>query len=149
MAGYWNAPDLTRERFRRNEFGETHLYTGDLCHLDEDGYLYHHGRRDDQYKENGTRVSAAELEIAALDILGVSQAAALPPTSHTKSCLVVVGNEELSIPYVQAQLRERLERDKLPKDIVIVDSLPLTINGKIDKKALRERLVPARENALP
>jgi acyl-CoA synthetase (AMP-forming)/AMP-acid ligase II len=140
MAGYWNAPELTRQRFRRNDLGETLLWTGDLCHMDDDGYLYHHGRIDEQYKENGYRVSAAEIEAAALDVPGVSQAALLPPLDGQGSCLVVSCHAKTTVGELVAQLAERIERDKLPRRTVLRDSMPLTLNGKIDKKTLRETL---------
>ncbi len=140
MAGYWNAPELTRQRFRRDNLGETLLWTGDLCHVDDDGYLYHHGRVDEQYKENGYRVSAAEIEAAALDIPEVSQAALLPPLDGQGSCLVVTCHAETTVGDLVTHLAERIERDKLPRRTVIRSSMPLSLNGKIDKKTLRETL---------
>jgi amino acid adenylation domain-containing protein len=140
MAGYWNAPELTQERFRRNDLGETLLWTGDLCHLDADGYLYHHGRIDEQYKENGFRVSAAEIEAAALDLPAVSQAALLVPQDGQPSCLVVTCHSSTTVGELTAQLATRIQRDKLPRRTVLRESMPLTLNGKIDKKTLRESL---------
>ncbi|WP_194837285.1 class I adenylate-forming enzyme family protein [Nocardia sp. XZ_19_369] len=140
MSGYWNAPELTKQRFRRNVMGETLLWTGDLCHLDDDGYLYHHGRIDEQYKQNGFRVSAAEIEAAALDISGVLQAALIPPHNGDQACLVVVREPDLAVRDVVAQLADRVERSKLPQRTVFRDTLPMSVNGKVDKRQLRESL---------
>ncbi|MFE3544328.1 class I adenylate-forming enzyme family protein [Nocardia sp. NPDC059177] len=140
MSGYWNAPDLTEQRFRRDYLGGTLLWTGDLCHLDEDGYLYHHGRIDEQYKQNGFRVSAAEIEGAALDIPGVCQAALIAPTDDQPACLVVVVQSDLTLRDIVVQLADRIERSKMPQRTLIRDKLPLNINGKVDKRLLRESL---------
>jgi acyl-CoA synthetase (AMP-forming)/AMP-acid ligase II len=139
MAGYWNAPELTAQRFRRDHLGEALLWTGDLCHLDEDGYLYHHGRIDEQYKEGGFRVSAAEIEAAARDVPGVEQAAVLVPVDHHESCLVVTGGC-LDQGTLVTDLMTRIDRDRMPRRVVLRESMPLTANGKIDKKTLRESM---------
>ncbi|MFL6123902.1 hypothetical protein [Actinophytocola sp.] len=67
MAGYWRREELTRTRFRDGE-----LRTGDYGWLDEDGYVYVQGRRDDVYKERGLRVSTTEIEAAAAALPGVA-----------------------------------------------------------------------------
>ncbi|MBK6015417.1 class I adenylate-forming enzyme family protein [Streptomyces sp. MBT53] len=138
MSGYWRAPELTAHRFRRYE-GERALFTGDLCSMDEDGYLYFHGREDDIYKSRGFRVSALEVEAAALDVPGVEGAALVVPGAD-RPVLYTVGAPDPS--EVMAGLRERLDDHKLPVRVQTVPRLPLTSNGKVDKKTLRESLVP-------
>jgi amino acid adenylation domain-containing protein len=136
MLGYWRAPELTAKRYRRWGAGtETALFTGDACRMDEEGYLYFHGRSDDIYKQGGYRVSAVEVEAAACDIPGVRQAAVIPPYEDKGSVLFVTS--DLSIEIVFQALRDRLEDYKLPTQIVVLDELPLTPNGKSDKKQLR------------
>jgi len=107
--------------------------------MDEDGYLYFHGREDDIYKSRGFRVSALEVEAAALDVPGVEGAALVVPGAD-RPVLYTVGAPDPS--EVMAGLRERLDDHKLPVRVQTVPRLPLTSNGKVDKKTLRESLVP-------
>ena len=134
MSGYWNAPELTARRFRRDEFGVPVLYTGDRARLDEDGYLYFLGRDDDIYKQHGVRVSTSEVEAAALDIPSVEIAAALPARDGREARIVACG--DLTIAEFTEQLRRRLGPQKTPPQIHLVDRLPTGVNGKVDKKAL-------------
>ncbi len=137
MAGYWRAPDLTAARFRRDELGQPVLHTGDLCRLDEDGYLYFVGRNDDLFKQHGYRVSTTEIEAAAMDVPGVELAAALRPGQEHGSRLAVTG--DLTEQQLIKELRARLEQEKLPAECRVVAELPLSVNGKVDKRTLRER----------
>jgi amino acid adenylation domain-containing protein len=134
MSGYWNAPELTAKRFRRDEYGASVLYTGDRARLDEDGYLYFLGRDDDVYKQNGVRVSTAEIEAAALDIPAVEIAAALPARGGRAARIAACG--ALTLTEFTEQLRHRLGPQKTPPEIRLVDRLPLGVNGKVDRLAL-------------
>ncbi|MEU9375352.1 class I adenylate-forming enzyme family protein [Streptomyces sp. NPDC048255] len=134
MPGYWNAPELTGIRFRPGPDGRHALYTGDQCRMDEDGYIYFLGRDDDVYKRKGFRVSTMEIEQAALDISGVDQAAALSPVGDGPAHLFVSG--EVNVPEILAGLRDRLEPHKIPEVCEVLETLPLTPHGKIDKAAL-------------
>ncbi len=136
MVGYWRAPELTAKRFRRDEFGQPLLYTGDFCRLDEDGYLYFVGREDDIYKERGYRVSSIEVEMAALSIPKVELAALLKPTEDHGSLLIVSGT--ISPTDVLKALSSRLVDYKVPSECKVLDVLPLNANGKLDKKALKK-----------
>jgi acyl-CoA synthetase (AMP-forming)/AMP-acid ligase II len=134
MAGYWRAPELTAARFRPDGAGGTLLYTGDYCRLDADGYLYVLGRADDIYKQHGFRVSALEVEAAAMDIPQVELAAVLPPTGDEGARLLVIG--AITRTYLVKELANRLEEYKLPTQLSVVDTLPLSVNGKVDKRRL-------------
>jgi acyl-CoA synthetase (AMP-forming)/AMP-acid ligase II len=137
MAGYWNAPELTARRYRRDALGQPVLHTGDRCRLDADGYLYFVGRDDDVFKQRGVRVSTTEIEAAALDVPGVELAAALPPDGGHGSRLAVCG--ELTRAELLDGLIDRLDKQKLPDDCRVVAALPLSVNGKLDKRALAAR----------
>ena len=139
MAGYWRAPELTAKRFRRDEFGQPVLFTGDRCRFDADGHLYFIGRTDDIYKQRGFRVSSLEVEAAALDVPGVELAALLPPGEECQVARLAVTGD---VPErdLADELGARLEEHKLPGRYHVLDDLPLSVNGKIDKKALVERL---------
>ncbi|GAB3887355.1 class I adenylate-forming enzyme family protein [Kibdelosporangium lantanae] len=134
MAGYWNAPEITARRYRRDELGEYVLHTGDRARLDADGYLYFLGRDDDVYKQHGFRVSTVEVEAAALGIPRVEMAAALPGRDGRDARLAVCG--AITVPELTAALRTRLEPHKVPPECRVVERLPLGVNGKVDKRAL-------------
>jgi len=137
MAGYWNAPEITEQRYRRlGPALQTALFTGDFCSLDEDGFLYFHGRQDDIYKQKGYRVSALEIETSTLDIEGVNQAALIPYVDDKGAVLFIQGVIEPD--EVLRQLHLRLESQKVPDRVVQVAQIPLTANGKIDKGQLKE-----------
>lgn len=135
MAGYWRAPELTAKIYRPDpETGEVRLHTGDYGHLDEDGYLYFEGRRDDMFKRRGTRMSTVEIEAAAMDVLGVRAAAALPPGDGHD--LVIFVESDLEPQEVLRGIRERLEPAKTPAACHVLRTFPLTLNGKNERKQL-------------
>jgi acyl-CoA synthetase (AMP-forming)/AMP-acid ligase II len=138
MRGYWRQPELTARTFRRTTTGEVRLHTGDYGWLDEDGYLYFNGRRDDLFKRRGTRMSCIEIEAAAMDIPGVNAAAVLPPEGDRDLTLFVVG--DLPATVVLRRLAERLEPAKVPATCQVLPSMPLTPNGKSAKEMLRTLL---------
>ncbi|EWM63220.1 LOW QUALITY PROTEIN: AMP-dependent synthetase and ligase, partial [Micromonospora sp. M42] len=135
MAGYWRRPELTAQRFRRVHGLFPQLHTGDHGHVDDDGYVHFAGRRDDVYKEKGTRVSATEVEAAAYRVDGVAAAGVLPPADgRDGATLFVVA--ALTPADVLRRLREQLEEMKVPARCVVLPDLPLTGNGKVDRRAL-------------
>ncbi|MEU2793390.1 class I adenylate-forming enzyme family protein [Streptomyces sp. NPDC007100] len=136
MSGYWRAPEQTALRFRPDPAtGDVTLHTGDYGHLDADGHLYFEGRRDDLFKRKGVRMGTLEIETAALDIPGVSAAAALAPDGGHDLTLYAV--TDLTADDVLAQLADRLEAAKVPAACHLLPALPLTPNGKTDKQRLR------------
>jgi len=137
MSGYWRQPALTAERFPRAGGLFPQLRTGDYGYLDGDGYIYFAGRRDDIYKQNGTRVSTVEIEAAAHRVTGVRAAAVVLPTgADAGAVLVVQGDVEPA--EVLAGLRARMELAKQPELCLVVESLPLTSNGKVDRRRLTD-----------
>ncbi|PRY01760.1 AMP-binding protein [Allonocardiopsis opalescens] len=139
MPGYWRAPELTAASFRPDpETGGTRLHTGDYGRLDEDGYLYFDGRRDDMFKRKGIRMSTLEIEAAALDIPGVHAAAAVPPSGRRDLALCV--ETELAPHTVLKELAGRLEPAKVPASCHVFDRLPLTSHGKNERAKLAELL---------
>ncbi|HEX5960464.1 MAG TPA: amino acid adenylation domain-containing protein [Rhodanobacteraceae bacterium] len=140
--GYLHDPERTAERFMPNPFaadGSRIYRTGDLGSL-RGGVLYFHGRTDDQIKLNGYRIEPGEIEAAALDEPGVRQAVAVARDlgeHDTRLVLYVVADPA---PGLTSRLRDalhaRLPAYMLPRYIEILDALPRTPNGKIDRKAL-------------
>ncbi|WP_206078062.1 class I adenylate-forming enzyme family protein [Prauserella endophytica] len=141
MAGYRGDPELTAQRYDIDPAtGSRRLRTGDYGHLDDDGHLYFHGRRDDQFKRRGVRASLIEIESAAARVDGVTASAALPPEDDHDLEIVVVSERDGDA--VLADLAGLLEPAKVPAFCHVVGVLPLTANGKTDKKRLRELVRP-------
>ncbi|NJQ01906.1 class I adenylate-forming enzyme family protein [Streptomyces zingiberis] len=136
MAGYWRRPELTAERFHLREGLFPELRTGDYGRLDEDGYLYFSGRRDDLYKERGFRVSATEVEAAARRVEGVASAAVLPPGPENGGTAVLAVVGDLAPSEVLDRMRGLIEEYKIPRRCVPVPELPVNTNGKTDRRAL-------------
>lgn len=135
MAGYWRAPEITARTFRRDDrTGQVWLHTGDHGYLDDDGYLYFQGRRDDMFKYKGTRMSALEIEAAAMDIPGVRGAAVVPPADGSELEICVAA--ELAPQVVLRELAARLESAKIPAVCHVVSEIPLTLNGKTERRDL-------------
>ncbi|MCX4850442.1 class I adenylate-forming enzyme family protein [Streptomyces sp. NBC_00893] len=134
MAGYWNRPEQTAQRFPRRSGLFPELHTGDYGYTDEAGYLYFCGRRDDVYKERGFRISAIEVQAAARRVAGVTDAAVLPPTADRPAILVVVS--EFPADYVATAMRTYIEAFKIPRQCVVLSEFPFNSNGKVDRPAL-------------
>ncbi|PJM98601.1 AMP-dependent synthetase [Streptomyces sp. CB01201] len=138
MAGYWRRPEQTAERFPRTGGLFPELRTGDYGWLDEDGYLYFSGRRDDLYKERGFRVSATEVESAARRVDGVIAAAVLAPGPRTANKAVLAVVTDLAPPDVLDNMRGLIEDYKIPQRCIPVEALPTNNNGKVDRHALAD-----------
>ena len=142
MRGYWGLPEETARVLRPGKYpGERVLYTGDLFKMDEEGFLYFVGRKDDMFKTKGKLVSPKEVEECLCSLEGVSAAAVIGIPDE------VLGNAILA--YVCSDREDMTEKDVLkhclcnledhliPQMIQFVSSLPQTSNAKIDKLALR------------
>ena len=142
MAGYWRRPEETARRLRPGpEPGETVLYTGDLCRLDEDGYLYFVSRMDDVIKSRGEKVAPAEVEAALRSSPGVLEAVVVGRPHEIlgqaiHAFVVVDDRSDLTPAVLREACRERLEPFMVPQAIEIVDTMPRSANGKIEKAAL-------------
>ncbi|MFC4015589.1 class I adenylate-forming enzyme family protein [Nonomuraea purpurea] len=135
MAGYWRDPALSAKVFATDPVtGERALRTGDLGHLDDEGYLYFHGRRDQIFKRHGVRMSAVEIEAAAREVSGVSEAAVVPPADGHDAVLFVVAS--VTATEVLRRLGEHLDPARVPGVCRVVDRLPRTVSGKLDRAEL-------------
>ena len=134
--GYWGQEELTAQRFVAHPFiGGQRLYrTGDLGRWDSQGRLEYVGRSDQQVKVRGYRVELGEVEAALKSLAGVREAV----VEKRGEALVgyVVG--EASEEELRKQLEQRLPGHMVPGQMVKLAQLPLTVNGKVDRKALRE-----------
>ncbi|WSL81018.1 AMP-binding protein (plasmid) [Kitasatospora sp. NBC_01266] len=135
MPGYWKNPEQSAKTFRADpETGQPRLHTGDYGRLDEDGYLYFEGRRDDMFKRKGFRMSTLEIESAAMDIPGVRAAAALPPSDRHDLALFV--ESDLPPRTILKELNQRLEPAKVPSICRVLQDFPLTQHGKNARQEL-------------
>lgn len=144
MAGYWNDPEGTARRFRRDDStGEILLYTGDFFRMDRDGFLYFMGRDEIFIKSHGQKVSPAEIETFLCEIEGVAEAAAVgvPDATLGESVCVFVSLVKpgcVTAEDIAEQCKHALSPVGRPERIVLLDSpLPKTSNGKIDRAQLR------------
>jgi amino acid adenylation domain-containing protein len=142
MKGYWEKPEATARKLRPGPVpGEQVLYTGDLCRLDEDGYLYFVGRMDEVIKSRGEKVPPKEVESTILSIPGVREAAVIGVPdqilgSAIKAFVVLEPNAVLDASAIQRECRARLESFKVPTVIELRADLPKSSNGKIQKTEL-------------
>ncbi len=141
--GYWRAPELTAERFRRSATQpDTIVFrTGDLGRQQADGCLEHLGRADSQVKIRGYRIEPAEVERAILALDDVSAAVVLADgeaDDRKRLVAYVVARERpgLSVGTLRARLAESLPDYMVPSTFVLLDALPLTAGGKLDRTAL-------------
>lgn len=143
MRGYWRKPEATAQRLRPGPIpGEVVLHTGDLCQLDDEGYLYFVARMDDVIKSRGEKVAPREVEDALYALSGVREAAVIgvpdPILGQAVKAFVVVDPAlGLSEADVIAHCRTRLESFMVPKHVELCAALPRTDTGKIKKSGLR------------
>ncbi|WP_460357690.1 MULTISPECIES: non-ribosomal peptide synthase/polyketide synthase [unclassified Pseudomonas] len=142
--GYLNRPQMTAERFLRDPFSSVpnaRMYrTGDLARWREDGTLEYLGRNDDQVKIRGVRIELGEIETRLNQLPGVQDAVLLAREDEPgQPRLVAYYTEQgasLSVADLRAHLLTQLPEYMVPAAFVRLDALPLTANGKVDRKAL-------------
>ncbi|MGW0882416.1 amino acid adenylation domain-containing protein [Streptomyces sp. NPDC002671] len=145
--GYLGRPALTAERFVPDPFGSPggRLYrTGDVVRRLPSGELEFLGRNDDQVKIRGFRVEPGEAEAVLRAHPGVRAAAVVVRTPHGETALVgYAAGSGLSAESLETHCRARLPHYLVPSAFVILDVLPLTVQGKLDIAALPEPATPA------
>jgi acyl-CoA ligase (AMP-forming) (exosortase A-associated) len=149
--GYWGQPELTAQVLRPNPFLPPELgdvekvcYSGDLVRLDEDGFLYFVGRRDNMIKSSGFRISPTEVEEILFQSGWVQGAAVIGVQDAMLGQAVVAfvvpsEGKSLETDSLRAYCAEKMPPYMVPKSIEILDSLPKTSSGKVDYPALRRR----------
>jgi amino acid adenylation domain-containing protein len=142
MMGYWEMPEETARCLRPGKYpGERVLYSGDLFKMDDKGYLYFLARKDDIIKCKGEKVSPKEIENVLYSLRGVLEAAVVGVPDEIlgqaiKAFIALETGSKLTEKEILSYCSQHLENHMLPKYIVIMDGLPKTTSGKINKKSL-------------
>ncbi|MFE1315945.1 amino acid adenylation domain-containing protein [Streptomyces sp. NPDC058755] len=142
--GYAGRPGLTAERFVASPYaaGQRLYRTGDLARWNANGELQCLGRVDDQVKVRGFRIELGEVEAVLERQEGIARAVAAVRRDMSGDALLAAylvpqaGPAELDLTEIRAHLGRELPGYMVPSAFVVLDELPLTANGKVDRKAL-------------
>ncbi|WP_255288952.1 non-ribosomal peptide synthetase, partial [Bacillus cereus] len=155
--GYLNRDELTREKFVPNPFvsGERMYRTGDLGRWLPDGTIEYLGRIDHQVKIRGYRIELGEVESVLQEVKLVREAVVVARENEDgikQLCAYFVGEESLTVAQLREEMLQELPEYMIPSYFVQLENMPLTPNGKIDRKALPEperNLQTGTEYAVP
>ena len=144
--GYWKDPEATAAAFTEDGW----FRTGDVGHLDKDGFLFIDDRKKDMIVSGGENVSASEVERVVYEHEAVLEAAvvALPDPKWgevPRAFVVLKPGAQLTADELVAYCRERLAKYKAPKVVTFLDLLPRNPSGKVLKRVLRDSPVAASE----
>lgn len=133
MLGYWRDPETTATVLK-----DGWLRTGDLAHMDEDGYLYIQGRRSDMIKSGAHRINPADVEEVIAEMDGVAEVAVIGVEDELlgqviKAVIVPHPGAVVDTIRVKAHCRDRLASYKIPKYVEFAGTLPRTASGKIKR----------------
>jgi len=142
--GYFNRPELTLEKFVKSPFvpGEIMYKTGDLVRLLPDGAIEFIGRIDKQVKIRGFRIELGEIESLILNYEDVKEAVAVTKQDNTGNhyiCAYMAADSEISVTNIKEYLLKELPEYMVPSYFMQIDKLPLTLNGKVDRKVLEQQ----------
>lgn len=141
--GYLNRKKLTEEKFVKNPFmiGERMYKTGDLARWTSDGNIEFLGRMDQQVKISAYRIELAEIENRLLKYEFIKDVVVIDREDFNKNkylCAYYVSDMELSVNDIKYYLSVQLPDYMIPAFFIKIDKIPLTINGKVNRKVLPE-----------
>jgi len=141
MLGYWNDPELSADTMV-----DGWLRTGDLGYLDDDGYLYVVDRKKDLIIRGGFNVFPSDVEEALLEHPAIAAAGVVgrPDEVHGEEVVAFVelrSGEDIGAEEIVAWSKEKIGGYKYPREVHVVRSVPLTPVGKVDRKALRTKVL--------
>lgn len=139
MLGYWNNPEATVAVLR-----DGWLHTGDMGHLDAEGYLYLAGRRSDMIKTGAHRVHPQDIEAVIMEIAGIAEVAVVGIDDEmlgeaVMAVVVMEDGAQVDPQRIKAYCRANLANYKVPKVVEFRSSLPRTASGKVQRQMLSER----------
>ena len=144
MQGYWNNPISTAKKLKIGLLPtEKILYTGDYCWLDEEGYLYFHGRMDEIFKSRGVKIVPKKIEDLLLSLEQVKEAVVVgvedQSYGHAVFAFVTLHTitDEL---FIKQAIQTKLSAPECPKKIIILSVLPKTAHGKYDRIKLKQMI---------
>ncbi|MCG7913404.1 MAG: acyl--CoA ligase [Candidatus Thiodiazotropha weberae] len=137
MQGYWRDTEKSAQVLK-----DGWLYTGDLAHIDEDGYLYIDGRSSDMIKSGANRISPKEIEEVIQELDCVMEVAVVGVPDEMlgeiiKAFIVPKGDQQTDKKAIQRHCKQNLAIYKIPKSIEFISELPKTASGKIQKFQLQ------------
>ncbi len=140
MLGYWNRPEEEAEVMRGDWFTG-----GDLASIDAEGYVWFHGRNDDVMNAMGYRVSPMEVEAVlgthpSVGEVAVTELGVKDSVSVIAAFIVPLDVADADAGQILAHAHEHLAGYKCPREVVFVDHLPRTANGKVKRRALPEMI---------
>lgn len=140
--GYYNEPEKTTLAFTQNPLNKAYpekIYrTGDIVYYNERGELIYKGRKDFQIKHMGYRIELGEIETAILAINGVDNACILYDSENKNIVLIYESSVKTTQRDILLALHSKLPKYMLPTKFILLDDMPLNINGKIDRNKLKE-----------
>ncbi len=158
--GYWGHPELTDRVLRPHPFpppgrvaGDRVCYSGDLVKMDEDGYLYFVGRRDNQIKSSGFRISPTEVEDVICKVAPIRQAAVVgvpdPVLGQHLVAFAIPAEQagDLDPADILVRCAGAMPRHMVPKRIELVSELPMTSSGKVNYPKLRDAVAAANSSS--
>jgi amino acid adenylation domain-containing protein len=159
--GYLNRPELTAEKFTRNAapltplplYPSTPVYrTGDLCRWLPDGNIEFLGRMDNQVKIRGFRIELEEIESQLLNYKEIRDAVVVAHEQERGNkflCAYIVSEKKLTTSLLREYLTGKLPDYMIPTHFIHLEKIPLTANGKINRKALPEPGIEAGDEYVP
>lgn len=137
MNCYYNEPELTAEVLKDGV-----LYTNDIGYIDENGFIYMLGRKGDVINVGGLKIAPTEVESIVMRFPGIAECACFAVEDKMsgvapKLNIVPERNVTIDTKELKAHMASYLEAYKIPKQIAIVDEIPKTANGKINRKVLK------------
>ena len=138
--GYWNQPEATEQAFS----GRLVAMTGDAGYLDEDGFLFLVDRKKDMFISGGENVYPAEVEAVIAELEAITESAVVGVADERwgevgRAYVIPVPGQTITEGEILGHCQQRLAKFKVPKTVIVTDTLPRTASGKLQKHILKAR----------
>ena len=134
MMGYFNDKELSKKKFLKINKDVSRLYTGDICKIDRDGFIYFYKRKDDIFKNKNYRISKSEVENDLREISDIDDAVVMPPEFNLKYTFFI--KTKLKKLLLIKKIKQNLDFYKIAERIITLNKIPINNRGKINKKKL-------------